>query len=107
MVFCLSRYGEMNAGLLLALDKKTGATIFETKLRHYAWSSPVAIYDKAGNMYLFLADSKGYVMLIDGMNGKIIYEKKIAELFEASPVVFDNQVVVPSRPGEVFCFEVN
>lgn len=105
-VFCLSRYGGLYKGLLVALNKKNGDIIWESKLDNYAWSSPLDIYDEAGNMYLFLADSKGYVMLFDGANGSLIYKEKIAELFEASPVAFNNKIVIASRPRKIFCLEV-
>jgi outer membrane protein assembly factor BamB len=106
VIFSLSRYNGMNRGLLVALNKVTGETIYEVKLNNYTWSSPVDIYDDSGNLYLFLADSKGYVMLFDGMDGSLIYQEKIADLFEASPAVFDNMIVIPSRPSKIFCLEI-
>jgi outer membrane protein assembly factor BamB len=106
VIFCLSRYGGMSTGLLVALDKNTGKTDYEVKLNSYAWSSPVDIYDAAGNMYIFLADSHGRVMLFDGADGAMIYQAKIADLFEASPVVFDNKIIIPSRPDKIFCLEI-
>jgi outer membrane protein assembly factor BamB len=105
-VFCLSRYKEMSKGLLVALDKVTGAKVWEAKVDHYAWSSPIDIYDKEGNMYIFLADAGGDVMLYDGANGTLIYKMKVVDLFEASPVAFGNKIVIPSRPRDIFCLEV-
>jgi outer membrane protein assembly factor BamB len=106
IIITLSRYKSMQKGLIVALDQKTGETLYETALDNYSWSSPVDIYDKEGNMYIFQADSKGYVMLLDGADGKLIYKKKVADLFEASPVVFNNKVIIPSRPRQIFCFEI-
>lgn len=106
IIFNLSRYKELNKGLLVALNQATGEVLYEVSLSNYSWSSPVDIYDEAGNMYIFLADSKGYVMLLDGENGAMIYKKKVAELFEASPAVFDNKIVIPSRPNKIFCLEI-
>jgi outer membrane protein assembly factor BamB len=106
VIFNLSRYKELNKGLLVALNQTTGEVLYEVSLSNYSWSSPVDIYDEEGNMYIFLADSKGYVMLLDGENGAMIYKKKIADLFEASPVVFDNKIVIPSRPNKIFCLEI-
>jgi outer membrane protein assembly factor BamB len=96
----------MNKGLLVALKKSTGEKAWEVLLDNYAWSSPLDIYDRGGNMYIFLADSKGYVMLFDGLTGESIYKEKIAELFEASPAAFDNRIVIASRPQKIFCLEV-
>jgi outer membrane protein assembly factor BamB len=105
-IFSLSRYGGMNKGLLVALKKSSGEKAWEVMLDNYAWSSPLDIYDKHGNMYIFLADSKGFVMLFDGLTGELIYKAKIAELFEASPAAFNNMIVIASRPREIFCLEV-
>jgi outer membrane protein assembly factor BamB len=105
-IFCLSRYKEMSKGLLVALDKVTGAKVWEAKVDHYAWSSPIDIYDKEGNMYIFLADAGGDVMLYDGANGALIYKMKVVDLFEASPVAFGNKIIIPSRPRDIFCLEV-
>lgn len=105
-VFSLSRYKGMNKGLLVALNKSTGEKAWEVFLDNYAWSSPLDIYDEQGNMYIFLADSKGFVRLFDGLTGATIYKAKIAELFEASPAAFDNKIVIASRPREIFCLEV-
>lgn len=105
-IFCLSRYKEMNKGLLVGLDKSTGQKIWETKIDHYAWSSPLDIYDKEGNMYIFLADAGGDVMLFDGLTGALIYKTKIVDLFEASPVAFGNKIIIPSRPRDIFCLEI-
>jgi len=106
VIFCLSRYHGMDKGLLIALDRATGKTVYEVTLNNYTWSSPVDFYDREGNLYIFLADSGGHVMLLDGDNGKVIYRIKIANLFEASPIVFDNKIIIPSRPDEIFCLEI-
>ena len=105
-VFCLSRYKVMSKGLLVALNKATGQKVWETSVDHYAWSSPLDIYDKQGNMYIFLADAGGDVMLYDGANGALIFKMKVVDLFEASPVAFGNKIVIPSRPRDIFCLEV-
>jgi outer membrane protein assembly factor BamB len=106
VVFCLSRYGALNKGLLVALDKLSGEKVWEAQLDNYAWSSPLDIYDEEGYMYIFLADSRGYVMLFDGATGKLIYKEKIAEIFEASPAAFNNKIIIASRPRKIFCLEV-
>lgn len=105
-IFCLSRYKVMNKGLLVALNKTTGQKVWEATVDHYAWSSPIDIYDKQGNMYIFLADAGGDVMLYDGANGALIFKMKVVDLFEASPVAFGNKIIIPSRPRDIFCLEV-
>jgi outer membrane protein assembly factor BamB len=107
LVCSLSRYKSMNNGLLIAFNKKTGETIWENLLDNYAWSSPLDIYDKEGNMYIFLGDSKGIAMIFDGTTGQLLFKEKLAELFEASPVAIDNKIIIASRPNQIFCLEIN
>jgi len=106
LICSISRYETINKGLLVAFDKTTGTIVWQNTLDNYAWSSPLDIYDTEGNMYIFQADSRGYVMLFDGLDGRLIYKKKIADLFEASPVAFDNKIIIASRPRQIFCLEI-
>ncbi len=106
LVCSVSRYETINKGLLVAFDKTSGKIVWQNTLDNYAWSSPLDIYDAEGNMYIFQADSRGYVMLFDGLSGKQIYKKKIADLFEASPVSFNNKIIIASRPRQIFCLEI-
>ncbi|MBX7124786.1 MAG: PQQ-binding-like beta-propeller repeat protein [Cyclobacteriaceae bacterium] len=106
VIFSLSRYGGLSRGLLVALRKSDGTSVWESPLPYYAWSSPLDLYDPLGNMFVFLADSHGQVMLFNGRNGELITKEKIANLFEASPVGFGNQIVIPSRPRDIFCLEI-
>lgn len=106
VIFSLSRYKKLNAGLLIALDKRNGEIIWEVTLPNYSWSSPLDVYDAEGNMYIFQADSGGYIHLLNGSNGEIIYEEKIASLFEASPVAFDNKIIIAARPDRIFCLTI-
>ena len=106
VIFSISRYKTINAGLLVALRKSDGKEIWKLHNSNYAWSSPLDLYDPNGNMYIFLADSGGNVMLVDGADGRLIYKVKIANLFEASPVAFNDKIIIPSRPHEIFCVEI-
>jgi outer membrane protein assembly factor BamB len=106
LVCSISRYETMNKGLMIAFNKTTGDMMWQHTLTDYAWSSPLDIYDADGNMYIFQADSRGHVMLLDGADGKLIYKEKIADLFEASPVAFNNKIIIASRPRKIFCLEV-
>jgi outer membrane protein assembly factor BamB len=106
LICSVSRYETINKGLLVAFNKTTGEIVWQNTLANYAWSSPLDVYDMEGNMYIFQADSRGYVMLFDGITGALIYKEKIADLFEASPVAFDSKIIIASRPRRIFCLEI-
>lgn len=89
-------------GDFIAFDRKTGAIVYRTHLKHYAWSSPVGFTNEKDEMFIFTGDTFGNVYLINGIDGKIIYTCRVGENFESSPVVIDNHVVVGSRGRSIF-----
>ena len=95
------------SGTLVALDTETGDVIWEKTLSTYAWSSPVGIYTDDGTGYLVLGDASGYIYLIDGATGEILYQESLGSNIEASPVVFNNKLVVGTRGCQVWGVEIN
>jgi len=89
-------------GSFMAINRKTGKTVYTTPLRYYAWSSPVGFLDKDGQQYVFTGDCSGNAYIINGIDGKIIVRKSIGNNFESSPVVIGNQLVIGSRGNTIF-----
>lgn len=102
IVVSLARYERMNAGLLVALDKKTGKEIWRHPLTNYAWSSPVDFYDPEGRMYIVQCTSAGEMKLIDGQNGRLLHELNFGANIEASPAIFGDMLVVAARGTQVY-----
>ncbi len=100
-----ARYGTKDAGVLVALDKET-MTIhdgigWEFEMDAYAWSSPAVVYDSEDRGYIIQADSKGYLYLIDAATGQQRGALRPTEtVFEASPALFGNMLVVGCRGGQ-------
>ena len=90
----------------VAVSKKTGKKIYTVKMDGYSWSSPVGIYDKKGNMYVFFSDIRGGTYLIYGKTGEIIYKEKYPYLFESSPIVYNNQIIVGVRGKTILGFKI-
>lgn len=96
--FVVARTGGMDNGKLVALDKKTGMEVWHLDMEYYSWSSPLALYDKDGNGYVILCDSKGNMFLIDGVTGELYDTINLGGAnIEASPAAFENQIVVGTR----------
>ncbi len=89
-------------GALIALDRKTGEQIFSTKLKHYAWSSPVGFLNEKDEMFIVTGDTFGNIYLIDGQSGEIICRSSVGSNFESSPVVVGNHIVVGSRGDKIY-----
>ena len=105
-IFSISRYDGFNSGLLVALDKKTGETVWKFKLDNYAWSSPVDVYDADGNGYIIQCDSIGNMFILDGKTGKVINKITLDANIEASPAIFNNQIFVATRGGNIYRIDI-
>lgn len=95
-----------NRGILVALNKNTGEVMWEKKMGSYTWSSPTAIYTKDGNAYIIVCTAMGGIYLLDGSNGETLANLSLGSTVEASPVVFENTVIIGTRGQKVFGIEI-
>ncbi len=100
--YTIARTPAKDKGLLVALDTKTGAEVWRMEMANYTWSSPVAVYDAKGNGYVVVCDTAGKCMLLDGSDGTVCSTVTLGGLIEASPVVYENMLVVGTR-GKQIC----
>ncbi len=97
IIYSIGRTPSAYRGVLVALDRETGEKIWEISSGNYAWSSPVALYTDDGRAYIFLANASGVARLIDGATGEVLDTLDFDQTVEASPVVFNNMLVIGSR----------
>lgn len=107
VIYSISRSPGLENGLLVALDTETGEEIWRLDLAYYAWSSPVGIYTEDGTAYVVLCGSAGHAFLIDGATGEILDQTFLEGLVEASPVVYENKLVVGTRDKLICGMQVN
>ena len=93
-------------GKLVALAKADGKMVWECPFAGYPWSSPVVVYDQSGKGYLIQCNSTGYIHLIDGRTGTILYEESLGSNIEASPAVFENTIVIGTRGGTIYGIKI-
>ncbi len=86
-------------GTLVALDKETGELVWEYKTKLYAWASPIAIYTPEGKSYIFQSDAIGNISLLEGTTGNCLYSLSLGQIVEASPVAFEDRIVLGTRQG--------
>ena len=98
----VARTPTAGTGKLVALNKQTGALVWEIETQVYSWSSPVAVYDKDGNGYLVFCTSGGYMYFIDGLTGKVLDSLNIGGNVEASPAVYNSTIVVGTRSQTIW-----
>lgn len=93
-------------GTLMALDTDTGEVIWKKNMK-YCWSSPVAVYSESGKGYMIICDSVGNMHLIDGKTGNILDAIGLGSNIEASPVVFNDILVVGTRGQKVYGIKIS
>lgn len=93
----VSRTGQDYKGVLACLKKSTGEVQWEHEAA-YAWSSPVCVYNSDGDGNVLYCTSGGNMYLLNGESGEVYDTLKLDEsTIEASPVVYDNYVIVGTR----------
>lgn len=106
MIFVPVAMTDGSRGKLVALSKADGHEVWCCDFAGYPWSSPVVIYDQNGYGYIIQCNSTGYIHLIDGQTGEILYEAPLGSNVEASPAVFENTVVVGTRGGVIYGIKI-
>lgn len=97
----VSRTGGLANGVLACLDKKTGKINWEHKAA-YAWSLPICVYDQKGDGRVIYATSAGMMYLLDGKSGEVQDELHVSgSCIEASPVVYDDRLVIGTRGCQI------
>ena len=79
---------------LVALDKETGKIRWAYALSDRSDSSPIAVYDEAGNGRIIQCAWDGSVVMVDGLSGQRVATLQLEGNIEASPAAFDDIMVV-------------
>lgn len=93
-------------GTLLALDKQTGDVAWRVSTESYSWSSPVAVYDETGHGWIIQANSKGALVMYDGLTGKEVARVKLSGNVEGSPAVYNDILVVGTRDKKIYGIKI-
>ena len=98
--------GQRQNGVFVAIDRRTGQELYTTRLKHYAWSSPVGFLNEQGEYFVLTFDTVGNCYIIDGQSGRITHTSRVGGNFESSPIVIGNHVVIGSRNGCIYKFRI-
>ncbi len=119
VIFSFSMSNGLASGnRLVAYNKATGTQEWVYEMNIYSYSSPVDCYDEAGNCYIVIGDSVGQIHLVNAATGERITYIQTARnigtssetisgiVFEASPVVYNNTIIIGTKSGSVFAIRI-
>ncbi len=106
IIFNIALTGDNQSGQLLALDKKTGNTVWKRDLTAYSWSSPVDVLSDDGSTYGLFCDFAGWLHLFDPKTGKDYDRVSLGGNIESSPAVYNDMVVVGSYAKKIFGIKI-
>lgn len=99
----VARYPNGENGTLVALDTETGEEVWTYQSGSYSWSTPVTFYDTDGKGYvLYTSCIQGVMHLMDGLTGDLLDTFPFGCTMEATPVVYNNIVVIGTRAEEIY-----
>ena len=93
-------------GTMLALDTDTGEVIWQKNMK-YCWSSPVAVYSEDGKAYVIIFDSVGNALLLDSQTGNTLDTINVGSNVEASPIIFNDMLVIGTRGQKVYGIKIS
>ncbi len=106
IIYPIARCPSNYKGKLVAIDTETGEIVWEASTGNYAWSSPTAVYTPEGKAYIFQCDVDGDAKLYDAQGNRLT-TISFGSTVEASPVVFNDMIVIGSRGGRVFGVKIS
>lgn len=102
IIFNVALTGSNQSGKLIALNKKSGETVWERDLPAYSWSSPVDVKSDDGKTYGLICGFDGYLRLFDPKTGKDLHKVSLGGNIESSPAVYNDMIVVGSYAKKIF-----
>ena len=97
----LSDEGRQQLGLsgetpavLIALEKASGKIVWSYGLSSRSESSPIAVYNAAGNGWIIQCEQNGTIHLLEGLTGSVVDTMQLNAEIEASPAAYGSTVVI-------------
>lgn len=104
--FMLSRCPGPDNGLLLALDKTTGAEVWRYEYPLFSWSTPTLLEDRKGKAYLLHGGIGGIVRLLEAKTGYELTRLQLEGDIESSPAVYDGRAVLGTRANRIYAIDI-
>ena len=106
VIYTIANTSPEGAGLVVALDTKTGEEVWRRSMSIYTASSPTAVCEIDGTSYVVVCDALGRITLLQGATGEGITSIDLGIMIEASPIVYKDTIVVGTRGQKIYGIEV-
>ena len=93
VIFTVNKVSE-GGSTILALNKSTGEVAWQYHLDAEAISSPVAVYNDAGDAWIIQGDMNGKLNMLDGRSGAFLSSLDLGGQIQGSPAVYKDILVV-------------
>ncbi len=93
VIFTANKVDE-GGSTIVALNKETGEVAWQYHLNAEAISSPVAVYNEAGDAWLIQADKEGTLHMLDAQSGAYLSSLDLGGEIQGSPAVYKDTLVI-------------
>lgn len=107
LVFFAVSQIEEGGSKLFAFNKKSGEIVWTRDFGGSVYSSPVGVYDEAGNGYILQGDSRGMLHLLDGLTGDLLDSAQLDGSIEGTPAVYDDIAVIGTRGQKIYGIRIS
>lgn len=94
VIFTVNMTGSADKSTVVALNKMDGSVEWEYEMDATAISSPVAVYNEAGDAWIIQGAQDGKLYLLDGSTGKVCYVLDLGGDIQGSPAVYKDMLVI-------------
>ncbi|MBR2053573.1 MAG: PQQ-binding-like beta-propeller repeat protein, partial [Clostridia bacterium] len=78
----------------IAFNKADGSVVWTHDMEAESISSPVAVYNAAGQAWIIQADGEGTLYMLDGRTGRTLSTLQLNGKIEGSPAVYKDVLVI-------------
>ncbi len=93
----VAHYPKTHQGGIMALSKASGEEVWYYAGNGYTWSSPVVVKSADEKSVVISCDVAGDITMLDAQSGELISRVAGGGLIEASPVIYNDMMVIGLR----------
>ena len=105
VIFTVNKIQE-GGSAIVALNKQTGTEVWKHRLVSETISSPVAVYNDAGDAWIIQGDESGRLTMLEGLTGRVAAALELGGTIEASPAVYRDMLVIGTSSDKPYLYGI-